>query len=246
MIDVPVSSRSVRIRSRIWAWIVTSRAVVGSSAMSRSGSQASAMAIITRWAMPPDSSCGNDLSRRSGSGMPTIRSSSRARSWAASPVILRCSSRTSLICQSTSRTGFSDEVGCWKIMRDPVAPDLAHLVAREAHQVRAVEQDLAGVDRARRGDQAQDRQAGHALAAAGFADETHDLAAADREVDAVDGLDHAFAGLERGSQALDLEERPAISRPGRPACRRRHELLDGGLVERRSEDLDRGFASVID
>ena len=55
---MPVSSRRWRIRSRIWAWIVTSRAVVGSSAMSRSGSQARAMAIITRWAMPPDSSCG--------------------------------------------------------------------------------------------------------------------------------------------------------------------------------------------
>ena len=112
----PNSSRSVRIRSRIWAWMVTSSAVVGSSAMSRSGSQASAMAIITRWAMPPESSCGNDLSRRSGSGMPTIRSSSRARPWAASPDIFRWSSRTSLICQSTSRTGFSDEVGCWKII----------------------------------------------------------------------------------------------------------------------------------
>ena len=46
------------MRSRIWAWIVTSRAVVGSSAMSRSGSQASAIAIITRWAMPPESSWG--------------------------------------------------------------------------------------------------------------------------------------------------------------------------------------------
>ncbi len=116
MIDVPNSSRRLRIRSRIWAWMVTSRAVVGSSAMSRSGSQASAIAIMTRWAMPPDSSCGNDLSRRSGSGMPTIRSSSRARPWAASVAILRCSSRTSLICQSTSRTGLSDEVGCWKII----------------------------------------------------------------------------------------------------------------------------------
>ena len=46
----PESPRAgVRIRSRIWAWMVTSRAVVGSSAMSSSGSQASAIAIITRW-----------------------------------------------------------------------------------------------------------------------------------------------------------------------------------------------------
>ena len=42
----------------ICAWMVTSSAVVGSSAMSSLGWQHSAMAIITRWRMPPDSSCG--------------------------------------------------------------------------------------------------------------------------------------------------------------------------------------------
>ena len=40
--------------SRICAWIVTSSAVVGSSAISTFGLQASAMAIITRCRMPPD------------------------------------------------------------------------------------------------------------------------------------------------------------------------------------------------
>ena len=39
----------------ICACTVTSSAVVGSSAMSRSGSLASAMAIITRWRWPPES-----------------------------------------------------------------------------------------------------------------------------------------------------------------------------------------------
>ena len=43
------------ISSRIWAWMVTSSAVVGSSAMISLGSQASAMAIMIRWRMPPDS-----------------------------------------------------------------------------------------------------------------------------------------------------------------------------------------------
>ena len=41
-------------RSRICAWIVTSSAVVGSSAISISGSAASAIAIITRCFWPPD------------------------------------------------------------------------------------------------------------------------------------------------------------------------------------------------
>jgi hypothetical protein len=44
--------------SRICRWMVTSSAVVGSSAISSLGSQASAMAIITRCCWPPDSSCG--------------------------------------------------------------------------------------------------------------------------------------------------------------------------------------------
>ena len=36
------------------AWMVTSSAVVGSSASSTAGSQASAIAIITRWRIPPE------------------------------------------------------------------------------------------------------------------------------------------------------------------------------------------------
>ena len=52
------SSAGRAIRSRICAWIVTSSAVVGSSAISSVGLQASAIAIITRWRMPPESWCG--------------------------------------------------------------------------------------------------------------------------------------------------------------------------------------------
>ena len=46
------------MRWRICAWIVTSSAVVGSSAISTDGLQDSASAIITRWRMPPENSCG--------------------------------------------------------------------------------------------------------------------------------------------------------------------------------------------
>ena len=62
----------------ICAWVVTSSAVVASSAMSSFGRQASAMAIMTRCRMPPDSWCGYSVKRRSGSGMRTRRSSSMA------------------------------------------------------------------------------------------------------------------------------------------------------------------------
>jgi hypothetical protein len=44
--------------SRIWAWMVTSNAVVGSSAIRSFGLQDSAIAIITRWRMPPENWCG--------------------------------------------------------------------------------------------------------------------------------------------------------------------------------------------
>ena len=54
--------RSSDCRSRmsfsIWAWMVTSSAVVGSSAISSAGRQTSAIAIIARWRNPPESSNG--------------------------------------------------------------------------------------------------------------------------------------------------------------------------------------------
>ena len=54
--ETPSSVDRLRSRVRIWSWMVTSSPVVGSSAISSVGSQASAVAIITRWRMPPDSS----------------------------------------------------------------------------------------------------------------------------------------------------------------------------------------------
>ena len=56
--DSPSSRRSRSSSSRICAWTMTSSAVVGSSPMTIAGSQASAIAIIARWRIPPDSSCG--------------------------------------------------------------------------------------------------------------------------------------------------------------------------------------------
>ena len=58
-------------------------------------------------------------------------------------------------------------------------------LAESVRQVGALEEDLA----AGRLDQAQDRPAERRLAAARLADEPDRLAAADREVDAVHGLD---------------------------------------------------------
>src|SRR4051812_44525549 len=57
-IAVSSSRRRRSISSRICACTVTSSAVVGSSAISSLGSLSSAIAIITRWRMPPENSCG--------------------------------------------------------------------------------------------------------------------------------------------------------------------------------------------
>ena len=80
--------------------MVTSSAVVGSSAISSCGLQAIAMAIITRWFMPPDSWCGNAPSRVSGAGMPTW--SQQFDHHARAPRGVRtawCARRLSAICQ---------------------------------------------------------------------------------------------------------------------------------------------------
>ena len=113
---VPVSRLRRSMRARISAWIVTSSAVVGSSQMRSRGSQASAMAMTTRWRMPPDSSCGYCVSRRSGSGMRTIRMSSSARARAASRDSPLWTRNPSVSWRSTVKTGLSEVIGSWKIM----------------------------------------------------------------------------------------------------------------------------------
>ena len=77
---------SSAIRSRICFWIVTSSAVVGSSAISSFGSQAIAIAIITRCCWPPDICDGIRVDRaaRARECRPR-RSSSIARLRAARP-----------------------------------------------------------------------------------------------------------------------------------------------------------------
>jgi hypothetical protein len=113
---VPVSRINSAIRSRISAWTVTSSAVVGSSAISSSGPGAMAAAIITRWRMPPDSSCGYWFARRAASGMRTRSSHVRAALAATARDRPRCSRRGSAICSPMGTCGVSAVSGSWKIM----------------------------------------------------------------------------------------------------------------------------------
>ena len=105
-----------RISARICACVVTSSAVVGSSAIRRTGSRISAMAIMTRWRWPPDSWCGKARYIAPGSGRPTspIAATTRARRWAADrPVWI---SSISPIWSPTRATGLSAVIGSWKII----------------------------------------------------------------------------------------------------------------------------------
>ena len=52
--DTPLSRFSFFKSSRIWAWMVTSRAVVGSSQIRILGWQDRAMAMTIRWRIPPE------------------------------------------------------------------------------------------------------------------------------------------------------------------------------------------------
>ncbi len=59
--------------------MVTSSAVVGSSAISKTGSLATPIASITRCRIPPENWCGKDAAARSGAATPIRRSNSTAR-----------------------------------------------------------------------------------------------------------------------------------------------------------------------
>ena len=113
---MPVSSCSLTSNSRICACIVTSRAVVGSSAIRSLGLQAIAMAIITRWFMPPESWCGNAESRCSGEGMPTSARSSAARRRLCALSMSRWAFKASISWKPTVKQGLRLDIGSWKII----------------------------------------------------------------------------------------------------------------------------------
>jgi len=102
------------IISSTWAWMVTSSAVVGSSAMSTFGLQARAMAMTTLCFMPPENWCGK--SPALSAGMPTVSNISMAFSSASFLVHFSWTRITSAICSPTLTTGFRDDMGSWKIM----------------------------------------------------------------------------------------------------------------------------------
>ena len=121
------SSTSPPIRSRMPDCVVTSSAVVGSSAISSAGCSAMACAIITRWRWPPDNSCGKRSSPYRAAGIPTRSSLAAAISRASERLVPAWITSVSATCAPIVRTGFSAVIGSWKIiaMRRPRIPHIA-------------------------------------------------------------------------------------------------------------------------
>ena len=160
---------------------MTSRAVVGSSATTNEGWPATAIAIITRWRRPPDSSWGNAPARRTGSGTPTA-----SRSRTASPA----EPAASATWRPTGIVGLSEVIGSWN-----TAPRWSRLTTRRCSGWAATMSrphttaDPVTAGGGWVGSRPSKRQPEHALARARLADQAQDLAAPDRHGHAPDGRD---------------------------------------------------------
>ena len=215
--------------SRIVRCTVTSRALVGSSAISSRGLHASPMAIRARWRMPPENSWGYCFARARGrSGAPPPRASRPPcrRRPCASPARARAASR-----RPASRSSHGVEVRHRVLRDEPDLPaaDRPHLRLGCADQFPAVEGDAAAGDAAAAGEQADDRHRGRGLARAGLADDGERLAAGDLEVDALHRVHDAVGGREVDGEVPHRQQCRGVGRRARadrshaphPALRRR-------------------------
>src|SRR5579883_3014967 len=135
-----------------------------------------------------------------------MRNRSTVCSRASRLLTLRCSVMASITWLPTVKTGFSEVMGSWKIM-EMASPRMLR-ISRSETLARSLppEQHLAAGDPARRADQAHDGERGHALAAAGLADNAERLPRLEREIHAVDGLNHAVHGAKACLEIDDVEQ----------------------------------------
>jgi hypothetical protein len=169
------------------------------------GLQARAMAMTTRWRMPPESWWGYSPIRISGEGMPTLRSISTERRRASRCPWSGAGGRPRSAAGRWCAPGLSAVIGSWKIM--PMRPPRMRCISAAAGgEIDGRRTGPAALDAAHRlREQAHDGEGGDALAAAGFADDAEGAAAADGEAHAVDGGEPAGVGVEGRDEVADLE-----------------------------------------
>ena len=223
---------SSRSSARICACVVTSIAVVGSSAISRRGLHDSAIAIIARCRRPPDNCHEYASIRCSGIEMPTSRNNSTviARACVAAddgrPGVVQHDRLDDLRAHRVHRAECRH-----RLLRDQ--RDLG--AAQGAHQA-AARRQAGQVDRSwlpwryrisppvmrpGRIDQLQDRAHRYALAAAAFADDADDLAGEYVEAHAIDRAHRAFVHAERHAQVAHPQQRFSGCRDRRHRAGRR-------------------------
>ena len=221
------SSLSWSISSMICAWIVTSSAVVGSSAIRTSGLHDSAIAIIARWRIPPENWCGIVVDARLGVRDPDLAQQldrTLARSAACRHVSWAWIASHDLGADRVD--GVQRRHRILEDHRDLVAAEVLQLALVHLQQVAALVEHLAFEARVRVAREPEERHRGDALARAGLADDPQHLAALQLEADAVDGLDDSVLGGELDLQVLDLDQ--ALGHLGGPDPR----------VEPRVEQVD--------
>ncbi len=108
---VPVSACISESKSKTESCTEVSKAVVGSSAMRRSGLAQIAPAIMTRCFCPPESWCGYAEKMRCGSGSFTRSKSRRTSALISSFFKSECRCKTSAICAPQVITGLSEVMG---------------------------------------------------------------------------------------------------------------------------------------
>ena len=165
------------------------------------------MAIMARWRMPPENSCGYMSTRVAACGMPTRSSISMARARAAFLDMSRWIRTISAIWRPTVCTGLRAVSGSWKIMA--ISPPRTSRMrwSDAAEQVLPVPQDPGAAHHRRwGGEQAQDAHGRHRLARARLAHHGEHLAPVDVEADPADGLDVAVLGVEVDAEVPDRQE----------------------------------------
>ena len=193
--------------------MVTSSAVVGSSARRRAGSQASAMAIMTRWRMPPLNWCGWSWKRAAAEGILTSSRTARAWALASRGGRLRWRRRASATWAPMVMTGLRLVMGSWEDHGHAVAAEAFELGFGEADEVGAVEGYFSGGS-AGVGGQAHDGEGGHGFAATAFADEGQGFAAVEDEGNAVDGGVPGGADAKFGCAGWRCLGRAWVCQPG--------------------------------
>ncbi len=206
-VAMPSVWRSRSNSSMICAWVVTSRAVVGSSAISSLGSADQRGGDDHALAHPARQLVREAVQLLARAGQPDqvehLGRGGAGRRPGSRPAAARSVSPT---CAPMRRVGLSDVIGSWKTMPTSAPAHPAQVPLGEAGQLAVTEPDAAphlGVG----GQQPGQGQAQGGLAAAGLADDADGLALGHLEAHAPHRVHHRAAQPDVDVQVGDLEHR---------------------------------------